>query len=230
MLGHLPPTQYFLETDFGTVPLLRPQLKLAGAGSSNYPPAKPEALRWLAPQRGLTATVGKRPLTRPRPSATLSPREREKAIARRSAPNTAFALSQGRGWTAPRAFPSGRGTGEGSLPDPAPLLRSMSNSCCLPAPPGSHNGLGGVSIWALIESPETTRSTRRFFSRPCAASLDAMGLVFPNPFAVIELAGIPAPPGSRERKLARSSRSTSLTPGCDAVGQVLLPGRNGPSR
>ena len=61
--------------------------------ASNYPPAKPEALRWLAPQRGLTATVGKRPLTRPRPSATLSPREREKVIARDGALNTALALS-----------------------------------------------------------------------------------------------------------------------------------------
>jgi hypothetical protein len=45
---------------------------------SKYPPEEPGALRWLAPQRGLTATAGKRPLTRPRPSATLSPREREK--------------------------------------------------------------------------------------------------------------------------------------------------------
>src|SRR5271157_6488022 len=52
---------------------------------SNYPPAKPEALRWLAPQRDLIATVGKRPLTRPRPSATLSPREREEINARGAA-------------------------------------------------------------------------------------------------------------------------------------------------
>jgi hypothetical protein len=80
----------------------------------NHPPAKSEALRWLAPNRGLTA--GKRPLTRPRPSATLSPRERGKVVAPAGPPQIAFSLSGGRGWTAPRAFTSGRGTGEGSLP------------------------------------------------------------------------------------------------------------------
>ena len=96
----------------------------------------------LGTQKDLTATVGKRPLTRPRPSATLSPREREKAIARRSAPNAALALSPGRGWTAPRAFPGTRGTGEGR-PTPEPLLRSMSNSCCLPrGSPGISQLLG----------------------------------------------------------------------------------------
>jgi hypothetical protein len=57
--------------------------------NSNYPPAKPEALRWLAPQRGRSATVGKRPLIRPRPSATFSPREKE----RDSLPSPV-----GRGW------------------------------------------------------------------------------------------------------------------------------------
>src|SRR5208337_2808854 len=101
---------------------------------SNYPPAKPEALRWLAPQRGLTAAVGKRPLTRPRPSATLSPREREKVIARRSAPNTAFALSRGRGWTAPRVLSRGRGTGEGSCP--RPTSRNRQTATASPAEPG----------------------------------------------------------------------------------------------
>ena len=45
--------------------------------------------------KGPDRHCGKRPLTRPRPSATLSPREREKAIARRSAPNAALALSPG---------------------------------------------------------------------------------------------------------------------------------------
>ncbi len=83
---------------------------------SNYPPAKPEALRWLDPQRGLTATVGKRPLTRPRPSATLSPRERERVSPRGSAPRETPALSPGRGWTAAGVFISRGGTGEGSFP------------------------------------------------------------------------------------------------------------------
>jgi hypothetical protein len=88
--GTLPPAPRAL---FG----LRPQA-FRDRPTSKYPPAKPEALRWLAPQRGLTATVGKRPLTRPRPSATLSPGERECLSARGSAPGTTPALSQGRGW------------------------------------------------------------------------------------------------------------------------------------
>ena len=33
-----------------------------------------------------------------------------------TAPRTAFALSQERGWTAPRVLSSGRGTGEGFFP------------------------------------------------------------------------------------------------------------------
>src|SRR5208283_4740131 len=55
----------------------------------------------------------------PHPTSYLGhplPREREKVIARNSAPNLAFALSEGRGWPAPRALSSGRGTGEGSFP------------------------------------------------------------------------------------------------------------------
>ena len=46
----------------------------------------------LAPQRGRT---GKRPLTRPLPSATLSPREREEIIARTGALKIGVSLSRG---------------------------------------------------------------------------------------------------------------------------------------
>ena len=40
-------------------------------------------------------------------------------------------------------------------------------------------------------SPDTTSSTRRFCCRPEAVSLDATGIVFPNPLAVTESSGIP---------------------------------------
>ena len=43
-----------------------PRLIPAGdAARCNYPPAKPEALEVVTPQMGLTATIGKRPLTCP---------------------------------------------------------------------------------------------------------------------------------------------------------------------
>jgi hypothetical protein len=42
------------------------------------------------------------------------PSEREKVNARNRALKTGSSLSEGRGWTAPRAFTSGRGAGEGS--------------------------------------------------------------------------------------------------------------------
>jgi hypothetical protein len=45
-----------------------------------------------------------------------SPHGRGKKSLRAVAPNKALALSKGRGWTAPRAFTSRRGTGEGSFP------------------------------------------------------------------------------------------------------------------
>src|SRR5208337_4969913 len=65
---------------------------------------------------------------------------------RARAPRTTPALSSGRGWTAPRAFTSGRGTGEGSFPnarDPARnLIPELSNLDCLPGRAGgSSNGL-----------------------------------------------------------------------------------------
>jgi hypothetical protein len=42
-----------------------------------------------------------------------------------------------------------------------------------------------------IAPPETTISTRRFCWRPFAVSFEAMGLVLPNPFEVIESAEMP---------------------------------------
>jgi hypothetical protein len=44
---------------------------------------------------------------------------------------------------------------------------------------------------APMISPETTSSTRRFRWRPAAVSFEATGMVFPKPFAVTEVAGIP---------------------------------------
>src|SRR5208283_1579958 len=72
----------------------------------------------LAPQRGLTATAGKGPLTRPRPSATLSPRERENSPPALARPEQPLPSPHGRGKDSPRAvarpeqlLPSPRGEG-----------------------------------------------------------------------------------------------------------------------
>src|SRR5271165_1368431 len=65
---------------------------------SNYPPAEPEALRLLAPQRGLTA-ADKRPLTRPDGSGRPLPSGEAEDVLGRStrAPGKINNLSQGRG-------------------------------------------------------------------------------------------------------------------------------------
>ena len=59
----------------------------------------------------------------PHPTSSLGhplPDGRGKKPSRAVAPPTPHLPSPGgRGWTAPRAFPSGRGTGEGSLPGPS---------------------------------------------------------------------------------------------------------------
>src|SRR5579872_1123577 len=81
----------------------------------DYPLAKPEVIRWLDPQPGLTATAPKRPS----PDFVAQPpsphgRGQESLLARvRTRPG--FPSPLGRGWTATRAFASGRGTGEGFL-------------------------------------------------------------------------------------------------------------------
>jgi len=48
-----------------------------------------------------------------------------------------------------------------------------------------------VPIVVPITSPETISSTRRFCWRPSEVSFDAMGLVFPKPFEVVEDSGMP---------------------------------------
>ena len=107
------------------------------APGSKYPPAKPGALRWRAPQRGLIAIVRKdpsppRPAERGAPSAfgPPLPSEREKPF--RSAPPRAItiSLSRGRGWPAPRVLTSGRGSGEGLRPQ---RTSSCSRKCQTPA-------------------------------------------------------------------------------------------------
>jgi hypothetical protein len=56
-----------------------------------------------------------RPLIRPRPSATFSPREKENRLWGRPRPLVMVSLSVGRGCPARHAFTSARGTGEGLL-------------------------------------------------------------------------------------------------------------------
>ena len=53
-------------------------------------------------------------------------------------------------------------------------------------------GLDGP-IGVPIISPETTISTRRFFCRPAAVSLDATGLSLPKPLAVMSSGAMPSP-------------------------------------
>src|SRR5262245_44710101 len=60
---------------------------------------------------------------------------------------------------------------------------------------------------ALMDSPVTTSSTRRFCCRPAAVSLDATGEVSPKPLAVIEAEETPCPTRNSETEEARRSDS-----------------------
>ncbi len=109
----------------------------------HYPPAKPEALGWLTPRTGLTATIGKRPLTRPSADGYgLSP-ERGICLRVHSSPRKRLDPS-----------PKGRGqagtfrTGEGSLSD-------INCASVTLRPPLRHNR-GGVPLLTRAAPPTLT--------------------------------------------------------------------------
>src|SRR6185295_19550221 len=90
---------------------------------------------------------------------------------------------------------------------------------------GPGNGENGTGSWAdralpraalqaceayrtralVIDSPETTTSTRRFIWRPAALSLDATGRLSPNPRAEIE--DVATPCWTRKSRTACARRS-----------------------
>ena len=114
----------------------------------------------------------------PHPASSLGhplPVERERAHARASALKNGSSLSEGRGWTAPRAFTSGRGTGEGSLAwltiewshrcqtlaaSPAEPEDYLSDPCVNPTSPTTADTSPGSS------SRETQSSSRATVPRP----------------------------------------------------------------
>ena len=92
----------------GTLETLRYRARAVGFSRHDYISTTRTGPRAAAPRK---------PLIRPRPSATFSPGRRgKKFFLRAGALKTSFSLSEGRGWLAPRAFTSGRETGEGLLP------------------------------------------------------------------------------------------------------------------